>query len=176
MRGELEAFSDNLRDRCGADEGDRFNIFWTRGTFFDDSLLDGSLESELEGRRVGVIGTIFLRAAGESDSGEFNLDQGSPAATTAPPATTPPRASPGVTTGEGEDNCVLVVEQVGISRGALPTPRPSSSPGRTASPAPTATRSPTPTPRRTATPSPTPVTPSPSPTAPPTASPTPTST
>ncbi|HYZ91520.1 MAG TPA: hypothetical protein VFA34_03890, partial [Actinomycetota bacterium] len=61
MRATLEAFSDNLGEKCGADKDDRFNIFWTRASLFDTSLLDGDLESELDGRRVGVVGNIFLK-------------------------------------------------------------------------------------------------------------------
>lgn len=167
MRGEIEAFSDNLRDRCGADDGDRFNLFWTPGTLFDDSLVDRSLEIELEGRRVGVVGTIFMRSADGTPSEEFDLGEETPGTTTAPPgtttappATTTPVASPGVTTGEGEDDCVLVLQEVGITTGtALPTRRPTA----TARPTAAATRSPTPTPART--PTPTPVrTPTPTPT------------
>lgn len=160
MRGEVEAFSDNLRDRCGADDGDRFNLFWTEGTLFDESLLDRSLELELDGRRVGVIGTVFMRGEDGTGTGE-DLDLGeespgtttaSPGTTTAPPATTTPQASPGVTTAEGEDDCILVVQEVGISGGALPTRRPAA---RTTPTRPAATRTPTPTAVRTPTPSPT---------------------
>lgn len=164
MRGELEAFSDNLGQQCNADEGDRFNLYWTAGTLFDETLTNRSLELSLDGRRVGVIGTMF-RMPQAGDAGEdFDLDQQTAGPTTAAPATTTPVASPGVTTSEGEDNCVLVVEQVGISQGALPTARPTGSPARTATPSPTPTRTPTPTPPRTPTPSPSPATPSPSPT------------
>ena len=143
MRLRFEAFSDVLRDRCAADEGDRFNVYWTPDSLFDEFLVQAAsrMEDLLDGRRLGIIGTAYSRPG----AGELELDQPSPAPTTSPTAATPsptPQASPGVSTGEGEERCVLVAEQIGTSAtGELPTPRP--------------TRRATPTPRRTATPRPT---------------------
>lgn len=147
----LEAFSDNMRDQCGADAGDRFNMFWSRQALFDPAFVSADdLELALDDERVGVIGTVYRRAAAEEDDLGFDLDASpspspSPAATTTPQATTTPEASPGPTTGEGEEECVLVAEQVGATTGELPTPRPTRAPRRTASPSPTGTSTVTPT-------------------------------
>ena len=165
MRVTLEAFSDNLGDKCGADKDDRFNVFWTRSSLFDDSLLTGDLEQRLDGRRVGVIGNIFLKPleAGQgTDEDEFFTPEPTEATTPAP------QALPGATDQEGETNCVLVAEQLGISTGtALPSASPRAT--RTPTPRPTVTAAPTPLPTRSPTPKPS----SPAPTD--TAEPTPTS-
>lgn len=154
MRVTLDAFSDNLGEKCGADKDDRFNVFWTRASLFDTSLLDGDLEQELEGRRVGVIGNIFLKPEDSTGADEDEFEFGSPEPTD---ATTPaPQTLPGATDQEGELNCVLVAEQLGISTGSLPTAGPTATArSRTPTPRPTATRTPTPRPTRTATPTPT---------------------
>lgn len=153
MRVTLEAFSANLGEKCGADKDDRFNVFWTRASLFDDSLLTGDLEQRLDGRRVGVIGNIFLKpesTQGTEEGEEFDF---TPAPTE---ATTPaPQTLPGATDQEGETNCVLVAEQLGISTGALPSASPTATRTRTPTPRPTVTAAPTPRPTRSPTPRPT---------------------
>jgi hypothetical protein len=177
MRVSIEAFSDNLVERCDADKGDRFNLFWRSDALFDEALVSGDdLENNLEGRRIGVLGTSFLRpevdeSEAEEGGEEFDLG-GSPTPAATAQATTTPAAPPGVTTDEGEQNCILRAEQVGSSQGALPTPLPTrratATPSR--SPSPTATKTPTPTPTKTPKPTPT-KTPTPTPTATPTPTP-----
>jgi hypothetical protein len=141
MRVSFEAFSDNLAERCHADKGDRFNLFWRSDALFDEALVSGNdLEGNLEGRRIGVLGTVFLRpevsgGTEEAEGGEeFNLG-GTPTPIPSPAAqaTTTPAASPGVTTDEGETECILRAEQIGRSSGALPTPRPTLRPRPTGS-------------------------------------------
>lgn len=182
MRVVLEAFSDNLVERCQADKGDRFNLFWRADALFDEALASGNdREGNLEGRRIGVLGTAFLKpeaADGESadEEDEFNLGgPTTPPPTTAAQPTTTPLAPPGVTTDEGETDCVLRAEQVGSSSGDLPTPLPTRRATATPTRGPTATptRRPTPTPTRrpTAPPTTAPPTTAPPTTAPPTTAP-----
>lgn len=152
MRGVFEAFSDNLKEQCNADEGDRFNLYWTSGTLFDQTLTRRSLELTLDGRRIGLVGSIFRAPTAAPDTDEFDFDETAEPTATAPTGT--PASSPGSI--EETTDCILVVEEVGISQsGALPTARPTGSPRRTATPTPEDTLRPTPTPRRTATPTPT---------------------
>lgn len=156
LRGELEAFSDNLRDRCDADEGDRFNVYWRATTLFDPDVAGRNLEAALDGERVGILGTIHLRSDADAD---LNLDTGTASPDASPTAAADDDDDIGATDEEGEQDCVLIAEQVGASEGALPTARPA--PGRTrTTPTPAVTqtpgRTPTPTPTRTRTPSPSP--------------------
>jgi len=141
MRLSLEAFSDNLRDRCSADPEDRFNLFWTPDTLFDPVYVNTTdIEVRLEGRELGIIGTVYMRPqAGEGE--EFGFDTPTPdgTETTSSPAG-PTDTSPGVSDLEGERECVLVAEQVGTSEGELPTPRPGAR--ATPRPSPTSTRRP----------------------------------
>jgi hypothetical protein len=160
MRVRVEQFSDPLRDRCAADAGDRFKLFWTTDTQFDRRLVSEDIEEILDGRRLGVIGTIFVSQSIDQE----NIDQlGLTAAPFSPSVTgssSTPTSGPGVAAGEGETKCILVAQQVGSSTGVLTTaaPRttrpPTATPFRTTTPAPTATPTPTPAPTPTQTPSP----------------------
>lgn len=140
MRVTLEAFSDNLRDRCNADPGDRFNVYWTPDTLFDPVYVNTTdIETRLDGRELGLIGTVLQRPTGEGGE-EFEFDSPAPDTTeaaTSPPASSPD-AAPGASDTEGEDDCILIAEQVGTSEGELPSPRPRASPTRRPSPTPTA--------------------------------------
>lgn len=145
MRVSLEAFSDNMRDRCSADPEDRFNVYWTTNTLFDPVYVEATdIETRLEGRELGIIGTVYERPA-DTGGEEFEFDSPAPdqtgEATTAPPASSP-QAEPGASDLEGEDTCVLIAEQVGTSTGELPTPGPRRSPTPTTRPSPTPTRRP----------------------------------
>lgn len=153
MRVVLEDFNDTLRDRCAADIGERFKVFWTTGTQFDEALVSGDIEETIDRRRVGAIGTIFFsQSAGQQDLDELDLTAApfSPAATLSPATTQSP--GPGLATAEGETKCVLVAQQVGTSTGAVPTTQPRVTRRPTAVP----TRSPTPSPTASPTPSPSP--------------------
>lgn len=139
MRVQLETFNEELRDQCGADPEDRINVFWTLATDFSPLLLRGQLEQTLDGRTVGVIGSVFHGPATPADVGGA-LTEESPAASPSP-------------TPQVSARCILVADQIGTER--LPAPRatarptvaPSPTPMPTAPPAPT----PTPTPEETST-------------------------
>lgn len=147
MRLELEAFSDNLRDRCNADPEDRFNVYWTTDTLFDPVYAETTdTETRLDGRELGIIGTVLERPAADGGE-EFEFESPVPDETgeTSPPAATPtdsPDTSQGASDLEGEEDCVLVAEQVGTSTGELPTPGPRRNPTATRRPSPTPTRRP----------------------------------
>jgi hypothetical protein len=145
IRVTLEAFSDNLRDRCNADPEDRFNLFWTADTLFDPVYVNATnIEVTLEGRELGIIGTVLLRPEGGAGAEEeFGLDSPTPTGTEAasPTPDASPDPSPGASDLEGEQECVLIAEQVGTSEGELPTP----GPRRRATPTPTGTSPVTPT-------------------------------
>jgi len=135
MRVTLDEVSSALADRCGAGKGDKINVFWLTDTQFDSSLLGGTtLEGSLEGRRLGMAGSIFLTGGAEQNLGL--------------PTATP---SPAVTAGVANTNCTLVADRVSTSE-TLPTIRPTGAPAVTRAP----TARPATTPRRTATPHPTP--------------------
>src|SRR5260370_18061984 len=80
MRITLENVSSPLHDKCGVSAGDKINVFWLTDTQFDTTLLSGSsLESSLEGRKIGVAGSIFV--TGSSDQSNTNLGLPSPSTT-----------------------------------------------------------------------------------------------
>jgi cell division septation protein DedD len=162
LRVLLSDVSVSLRDKCQADADDRIEVFWTTQTRFDPVMLRGDIEETLDGRMIGAIGTIFIAP----DVTDDDFDFGSPAVTGSPAATGTPGATP-LVTGEINERCVLVADQMGTTA-TLPTSRPRGTATPTPTVTPTATPSPTPTPTKSP-PSPSP---SPSPSASATASPT----
>lgn len=155
MRITLTGVSSTLTDKCGAGKGDKVIVYWLTDTQFDTSFLGtASLETALEGKSVGIAGSIFS------------------AAETNPPGLGLPTPSALPTPGAGglNTNCSLVAQHVSPGTAPLPTVRPRV----TRRPAATPRRTPTPTPKKTATPKPT-ATATPTPTPTPTASPVPTS-
>ncbi len=112
MRVTLDNIGGELREKCGANAGDKVNVFWLTDTQFDTSLITGTtLEGSLEGRRVGVAGSIFV--AGGAQQEDFAL---------ASPTVSPGAATPGTL----NTNCTLVADRVtaGVEGTALPTVRP----------------------------------------------------
>jgi hypothetical protein len=141
MRITLDNVSTTLHDQCGANTGDKVNVFWLTDTQFDPSLLGGTtMETSLEGRKIGVAGSIF--AAGAQPSSNFGLPS--------------PSASPLATAGALNTNCTLVADRVTSGTEVLPTVRPRTRTGTatTAPATPRATVRPTATVRATATPTP----------------------
>src|SRR5207247_11415053 len=60
MRVALDNVSSTLHDKCGVSSGDKVNVFWLTDTQFDESLLNGTtIEGSLEGRHVGVAGSLL---------------------------------------------------------------------------------------------------------------------
>jgi len=151
MRITLEQVSGPLHDKCGVNAGDKVNVFWLTDTQFDASLLSSgtSLESVLEGKKLGVAGSIFV--AGASDQTNLGLPTTQPSTS---PSTSPSAAA--VNT-----NCTLVADSVSSTATEVPpTVRPRVTPRRTAtpthSPSPAPTHSPSPTPTHSPAPTPTP--------------------
>jgi len=134
MRITLDQVSAPLHDKCGVSVGDKVNVFWLTDTQFDTSLVNGtSFESSLEGRKLGVAGSIFVTGGNEQP----NL--GLPT----------PSTSPSATPSTVNTNCTLVADSVSSTASeVLPTVRPRATARRTAAPTarPTATPAPTPTP------------------------------
>ena len=165
MRVTLDNVSTELRSRCAANAGDRMNVFWLTDSQFDTSLLTGTtLEGSLDGRRVGVAGSIFL-TAGQQTQPDFAL----PSPTVTPAST--PVGTPVGTPGALNTNCTLVADRITTATEgetlptvrprarvtARPTVRPTRTPVRTTTPPTTAP--PTTAPPTTAPPTSPPVSP-----------------
>jgi hypothetical protein len=147
MRVTLSSVSTTLTDKCGINKGDKVNVFWLTSTQFDAVFLNGaSLEAALEGKDVGVAGSIFA----VSDTNPQGL--GLPTATPLPTGSS----------GALSQNCTLVADRVTSGGTTLPTARPhvtrTATPKPTHTPTPKPTHTPTPTPKPTHTPTPTPPT------------------
>jgi hypothetical protein len=146
MRVTLDQVSGPLRDKCGVSAGNRVNVFWLTDTQFDTALLSGtSLESSLEGKKLGVAGSIFV--TGSNDQTNLGLPT--------------PSTSPATTPSTVNTTCTLVADSVSSTASeVLPTVRPRATTRPTARPTvrPTATVrvTPSPTPKHSASPSPSP--------------------
>lgn len=132
LRITLDNVSSTLAERCGANAGDKVNVFWLTDTQFDTSLLTGTtLEGSLEGRSIGIAGEIFVT------DGNQQQDFALPSPTTTPQATV----------GALNTNCTLVADRITSGTATLPTVRPRTRARTQATVRPTVR--PTPTPRRT---------------------------
>jgi hypothetical protein len=121
MRLTLDDVPAALHDKCGLSSGDKVNVFWLTDTLFDTAMLTGTtIEGSLEGRRLGVAGSIFL-TRGQQEQQDI--------------ATATPAASATSSPGFVNTNCTLVADRIAAStEGApLPTVRPRRTPNRSGS-------------------------------------------